>query len=252
MATPETSTFPVAALDWLALPGATSALAVGASSLGIARRLTPHSLHLSVIDRNVEQLASIQRRLPGVTVIAGSPDAIPFVPCRFDQVVISDLLHTLPPRLSLAEFARVLRPGGTLAVVHTGRDDTVPWVRRLSSILRRLDPTAMTDSGFLGTEAAMAHNQYFRDVEQRNFRRWVPVGKPELLAMVEHSSGVASASADDRDALLAEVAELYDTSARAPEPLLLPYTVACWRAVVDHSELTASLITSDVGLRITL
>ena len=40
-----------------------------------------------------------------------------------------------------------------------------------------------------------------------------------------------------RAKLLAEVGDLYDTSARAPEPLLLPYQASCWRAVVDHSGL---------------
>ena len=33
--------------------------------------------------------------------------------------------------------------------------------------------------------------------------------------------------------LMSDVGELYATSARVPEPLLLPYRVVCWRAVVD-------------------
>ena len=37
----------------------------------------------------------------------------------------------------------------------------------------------------------------------------------------------------------AAVADLYDTSARSPEPLLLPYRATCWRAVVDHAQLAA-------------
>ncbi|MEA5054927.1 MAG: methyltransferase domain-containing protein, partial [Propionicimonas sp.] len=169
MTSPNPSGFPVAALDWLALPGATSVLAVGAGSVGIARRLATPEARIAAVDRDVTRAAAAAAHRPDLTVVAGSPDAIPFAPCLFDQVVIADLLHTLAPRLTLAEFARVLRPGGTLAVVHTGRDDSVPWVRRLGGILRSLDPRAMTDSGYLGTEAAMAHNQYFREVEQRSF-----------------------------------------------------------------------------------
>ena len=37
--------------------------------------------------------------------------------------------------------------------------------------------------------------------------------------------------------MLTEVGALYDSSARPPEPLLLPYRAACWRAQVDHSGL---------------
>ena len=40
-----------------------------------------------------------------------------------------------------------------------------------------------------------------------------------------------------RQALLDEVAALYDSIARPPEPLLLPYRASCWRAEVDHTGL---------------
>ena len=52
--------------------------------------------------------------------------------------------------------------------------------------------------------------------------------------------------------LLAEVAALYDTSARQPEPLLLPYTVRCTRAEVDHAELSSVLRPPPGGLQISL
>ena len=37
-----------------------------------------------------------------------------------------------------------------------------------------------------------------------------------------------------------------------PDPLLLPYRVLCWRARVDHTELTAPLDLPDDGLQIQL
>jgi hypothetical protein len=97
-----------------------------------------------------------------------------------------------------------------------------------------------------------AGNHYFDELTERRFRIWVPAALPELLAMVAVVPGVAAASASEREALLAEVEGLYETSARAPEPLLLPYTLACWRAVVDHSELTAPVEVAEEGLRISL
>ena len=53
-------------------------------------------------------------------------------------------------------------------------------------------------------------------------------------------------------ATLADVAALYENAARPPEPLLLPYRVLCWRARVDHTELTAPLDLPDDGLQIQL
>ena len=80
----------------------------------------------------------------------------------------------------------------------------------------------------------------------------MPAALPELLAMVAALPGVTAATASEREALLAEVEALYATSARPPEPLLLPYTLACWRAVVDHAELTAPVEVAEEGLRISL
>ena len=46
--------------------------------------------------------------------------------------------------------------------------------------------------------------------------------------------------------------QLYESSARNPEPLLQPYSVLCWRARVDHSELSGLLRLPAEGLQITL
>jgi hypothetical protein len=48
---------------------------------------------------------------------------------------------------------------------------------------------------------------------------------------------VAALDAESREQLLNQVGALYDSSARAPEPLLLPFQTSCWRSVVDHSQL---------------
>ena len=45
------------------------------------------------------------------------------------MVTSSQNLHKFAPGLALSEIARVLRPGGHLAVAYNTRDDTVPWVR---------------------------------------------------------------------------------------------------------------------------
>jgi hypothetical protein len=70
--------------------------------------------------------------------------------------------------------------------------------------------------------------------------------------MVERTPVAQQLDDATRDALLADVAALYENAARPPEPLLLPYRVLCWRAQVDHTELTAPLDLPDDGLQIQL
>lgn len=249
---PSASPFPPSAVAWLTAPAAASVLAVGIGSLALARRLNPRAARLALVDRDPARVAAAARAIPGLVAVGAAPDAIPFVPCVADQVVVVDLLHTLPPRLALAEFARVLRPGGSLAVVHTARDDSVPWVRRLAGIVRRVDPDAMTGTGLAPTQAALHDNPYFPMLQRQEFRRWVPADKADLHRMIARLDGVAAAEPDVRAEVFAEADALYNSVARIPDPLLLPYTVTCWRGTVDHTELTAPLEPEDVGLRITL
>jgi hypothetical protein len=54
--------------------------------------------------------------------------------------------------------------------------------------------------------------------------------------MVERRPAVVQLNQGARARLLRELAALYDTSARAPDPLMLPFQTSCWRVEVDHSK----------------
>jgi SAM-dependent methyltransferase len=152
-------------------------------------------------------------------------------------VTASQTLQLFAPGLALTEIARVLKPGGHLAVAFNTRDDTVPWVRRLTALMRQADPSAMGGDFGLDSVQAVAESPYFVGLERRNFRNWVPITRSGLVAMVERQPWAAGLDEDVRAQLLGEVGHLYDTSARPPEPLLLPFQSSCWRAQVDHTEL---------------
>lgn len=245
-------TFPSAAVDWLAPARPGRVLAIGRASAATAERIARLGHPTTITDRWPSAVRAAHHRYPGLQPVAAAPDALPFTPCAFDQVLVAQGMHLLAPGLALAEFARVLAPGGQLAVLFTVRDDSVPWVRRLAAILRTYDPEAMTKGQELYSVAAVAASPHFPVVEHRSFRLWVPITREGLLEMVSSAPRLAPLGQPDADRLLGEVGALYDSSARAPEPLLLPYSVMCWRAVVDHTELTAALRPPEDGLQITL
>ena len=155
---------------------------------------------------------------------------MPYLSCHFDVVTASQTLHHFAPGLAVTEIARVLRPGGHLAVVYQTRDDTVPWVRRLMTILQRVDPSAMQGAYGDASVQEVGESPYFHSLERRDFRAWVPTTREGLVTMAARRSAVAALPPAEREDLLAEVGGLYDSSARAPEPLLLPFRTSCWRA----------------------
>ena len=95
------------------------------------------------LDRAVDRVAGLADRLGTRLHVAGQVESLPFLSCHFDVVTAAATLHRFAPGLALTEIARVLRPGGRFAVAYNTRDDTVPWVRRLSDLLQQADPNAM-------------------------------------------------------------------------------------------------------------
>lgn len=244
--------FPSGAVDWLSPPDRGRVLAIGRSSAATADRLAGLGHTLMLTDKSASAVRAACRRHPNFQGVTAAPDALPFLPCSFDEVLVAQGMHLLPPGLALAEFARVLAPGGRLAVQYTVRDDTVPWVRRLAAILRTYDPDAMTTGEELYSVSAIATSPHFPVIEHRSFRQWVPITRDGMLEMVSNLPSLATLAEPHADRLLDQVGALYDSSARKPEPLLLPYSVECWRAEVDHGELSAELRLPEDGLQINL
>lgn len=203
------------------------------------------------VDRDPALVAQLPDRLGTRLHVAGQVESLPYLSCHFGVVTAAQTLHRFAPGLALAEIARVLAPGGQLAVLYSSRDDTVPWVRRLIALMHQADPQSMRGDFGLEAVGAVADSPYFTAMERKNFRTWVPIARPGLISMVARRPSVAQLEPAARAELLAQVGELYDSSARAPEPLLLPYQTSCWRAPVDHSQLVLDDLDED-ALRIRL
>ena len=239
MERPRHTPYPASVSQWLVREPSARVLDLGSGTGAFAQMLTEAGHEVFALDRDVNRVAAVSERLGTRLHVAARVEALPFLACHFDAVTASQNLHRFALGLALSEIARVLKPGGHLGVAYNTRDDTVPWVRRLIGLLQRADQNAVT--GDYGTDAveAVSQSPYFADVERKDFRNWVPISRAGLVAMVERRPSVRHLAAEERQSLLSEVAELYDSSARAPEPLLLPFRASCWRALVDHSQLAA-------------
>jgi demethylmenaquinone methyltransferase / 2-methoxy-6-polyprenyl-1,4-benzoquinol methylase len=69
------------------------------------------------LDQSPEMLAEARLRVPpGVTLVEGEADSLPFPDATFDALTFTYLLRYVPdPSTTLRELARVVRPGGTMA-----------------------------------------------------------------------------------------------------------------------------------------
>ncbi|WP_086161716.1 class I SAM-dependent methyltransferase [Streptomyces marincola] len=99
------------------LPGAAAVLDAACGTGRLAVRLAGRGHRVVGVDASPDMLARAARRVPEAMFARGALDRLPVRPAAFDLVVCS-LALTHVPELGpvMAEFARVLRPGGQLVI----------------------------------------------------------------------------------------------------------------------------------------
>lgn len=130
--------YPDAALDWLRGPLGIDrharVLEVGAGTGLFTRLLVRTGAAITAVDPVPAMLAQLHAALPDVATLPAAATAIPLPGGRFDAIVCATAFHWFASAATLAEFRRLLRPGGTLGLIWNVRDERVPWVASLSAI----------------------------------------------------------------------------------------------------------------------
>jgi demethylmenaquinone methyltransferase/2-methoxy-6-polyprenyl-1,4-benzoquinol methylase len=88
----------------------------------VAAELERRGFRVTGLDQSPEMLAFARRRLAGrAALVEGSAESLPFPDGTFDHVTVTYLLRYVDdPGATLAELARVVRSGGTVASLEFG------------------------------------------------------------------------------------------------------------------------------------
>ena len=195
-----------------------------------------------MISCNTRGCALLAYRSPTVQVLAGTAEAIPPPEPSVDVVFVSSAWHWMDPAAALPEIARVLRPGGRLRLIWTGRDRAVDWVAELDRALpRRLPPAGRARHRFtLPAEGG------FGEPETATFRQTVDATVGAVVEQLSTYSGMLTADSADRERALHRARADLEASA-APSPVSSTKTVCC--PVADLSR-ALSLSPTRVGVRL--
>ena len=129
----------------------------------------------------------------------------------------------------MAEIARVLRPGGVLALAWNTYDEGIPWVKRLKRLISPPDQE--------GFATPLMETPYFGFVDQKQFRIWQAHTAASLADLARSVSHVATMKESERARTLSKVNELYAEYGRGHDGMQVPYITRCYRAVVRHQGL---------------
>ena len=88
----------------------------------VAQELLARGFGVTGLDQSPEMLTRARERFDGrVELVEGSADELPFGDASFDHLTFTYLLRYVDdPAATLAELARVIRPGGTIAMLEFG------------------------------------------------------------------------------------------------------------------------------------
>jgi SAM-dependent methyltransferase len=122
---------PPEALDWMLPPHATDALEIGAGTGILTRLLVERVGHVTAVEPDDRMRAVLSTTTAGADVRAGVAEELPVESSSCDVVIAASAWHWVDEARAAPEVARVLRPDGRLALVWSGPDRSVDWMRSL-------------------------------------------------------------------------------------------------------------------------
>jgi SAM-dependent methyltransferase len=169
----------------------------------------------------------LARRLPSVETLDGRAERIPLPDQSVDAAVIGSAFHWFDGDAAVAELARVLRPGGGLAVLwNHGVASDPPWSERLEQLVgdlraKALRPDRQCTSGMWRPALDRAHD-LFAPLRFSAITHQRSLDQAAFVSAVASFSFIAALPDDDRDAVLTQVRAL------APEHCVLTMRTECY------------------------
>ncbi|MEA3199782.1 MAG: hypothetical protein QOE90_1210 [Thermoplasmata archaeon] len=113
-----------AALDAAGVRAGLHVLDVGAGSGFVTEEALARGARVSAVDASPLMVDELRRRFPRVEARVADAEALPYPADSFDAVLANMCLHHVErPAVAIAEMARVLRPGGRLALTDLDAHD---------------------------------------------------------------------------------------------------------------------------------
>jgi ubiquinone/menaquinone biosynthesis C-methylase UbiE len=209
-------------IETLRIGPAATVVDLAAGTGKLTRELVPTGAELIAIEPVAGMREVLSRSLrdvrPEILVADGTAESLPLDDASVDGVVVAQAFHWFDGPRALADLARVLRPGGRLAVVFNVRDERDPVQAALERIwepYRGDTPTHRTGAWQRAFEPA----DRFTPLAHQSFGNDQRVSADQLVDRVVSVSFIATLDEAQRAAVEAEVRTMLTDEAE----IVLPY-----------------------------
>jgi len=199
---------------------------LGSGTGKFTRAIQPTGAAVVAIEPIPGMRAVFRRVVPEVAVVPGMAESIP-LPDRFaTAVVAAQSFHWFRGRSAVREIARVLRPGGGLALVWNTRDERFALWRAINDLLREYRWGSRTAGERRWRTPFERTGSPFGPIEERRFHHVQPATPDQVVERVLSISHLAMRSPTQRAAVARELREILasDPQSRGRRRIALPYT----------------------------
>jgi SAM-dependent methyltransferase len=186
--------FPAAAVETLAhecgVAAGRTVLDLAAGTGKLTRMLLPFGAEVVAVEPLAGMREEFAKHVAGVPILDGTAEAIPLDTASVDAVVAAQAFHWFDPDAALPEIHRILRPGGSVGPVWNVRDESVPWIARLTALIeeyRGATPSRRSERWRAGFE----RSTLFSPLREWSFRHEQVVTADTLVDRVVSISFIA-------------------------------------------------------------
>jgi SAM-dependent methyltransferase len=169
-------------------------LAAGTGQL--SRRLSDLELQIVAVEPAANMRAVLRARMPTIRIEEGTAESMPLESRSVDAVVVGNAFHHFERNTAFAEIARVLRPGGTLALFWAWplEDEELPYpeLREVNEVVEAARRSNDIATAYRSWQEPPAAAPGFGAFERRDFPVMHILPSARLADLYATSSDVAS------------------------------------------------------------
>lgn len=195
-------------VEHLAIGPGTTVADVGAGTGKLTRALAATGATVIAVEPIASMRDQIAFTVPRAVPFDGTAEAMALRDGSIDAITVAQAFHWFDGPRALAEFHRVLRPGGRLGLVWNERDRDTPWVAAFDRIIDAVDPER-PDHALGRWRPAFADTPLFGPLEHATVPHAQSHALPEgLIGRMATVSSVAALAPEERAQVFEQVREL--------------------------------------------
>jgi SAM-dependent methyltransferase len=200
--------------DRLSLGPGRTLLELGAGTGKLTRLLAPSGVRILAVEPLAAMREALSHNLRDVEIFDAVAEDLPLTDGSVDAAVAAQAFHWFDAERALSELARVLRRGAPIALVWNVRDESVPWIQKLTELIEPYRGDAPSHRS-LRWKAAFDASDAFPAPELTSFPYAHDTTREGIVARVSSISFIASLAPEERERVAAAVRRLVPAD-RAP------------------------------------